>query len=317
MKNGNKAKGSFTRKQGMIHKQKKRITDTEYVVTESAGLLEFLLQNLSGKSRNNVKSLLTHKEVSVDGQIVTQYDYKLKPGQTIRLVPSWNQRQMQKTLPDILYEDDELIVVNKPAGLLSIATEQEKAHTAYHLLTEYVKQYNPKGRIFAVHRLDRETSGVLMVAKNERIKLALQNSWADLVSERGYLAVVEGQLQEKSGRIRSFLKETKTMLVYSSGVEGDGQEAVTMYQVIGETKDYSLLKIQLETGRKNQIRVHMKELGHPVAGDKKYGAATDPLRRLGLHAYRLKLEHPFTHQTMCFEAPMPKEFNALFKGVQL
>lgn len=301
-------------KQGMGQKKRKRNLTTEFVVTESCGLLDFLLLKLSNRSRNSVKSLLTHREVLVDGKIITQHDYLLKAGQTIRLAPSLNRGQNQKDVLDIIYEDNDLIVINKPADMLSIATDKEKEHTAYHLLTDYVQLSNPKGRVFAVHRLDRDTSGVFMVAKNEKMKLALQNNWADLVSVRGYIAVVEGKLKTKSGRIRSWLKETKTLLMYSSGKAGDGLEAITDYEVINENADYSLLNIQLETGRKNQIRVHMKDIGHPVAGDKKYGAKTDPLKRLGLHAYKLELEHPLSHKKLCFEAETPKKFKALFNS---
>lgn len=301
-------------KKNEVEKKRKRKADTEFVVTERCSLLDFLLLNLSAKSRNNVKSLLTHREVIVDGCVITQHDYTLNAGQIIKIIPPGDRGQAKKVKLDILYEDNDFIVINKQAGLLSIATDKEKEMTAYHLLTDYVQQSNPKGRIFSVHRLDRDTSGVLMVAKNERLKMTLQNNWADLVAERGYIAIVDGQLREKSGRIRSWLKETKTHLVYSSRKPGYGQEAITNYQVINECKDYSLLNIQLETGRKNQIRVHMKDIGHAVIGDKMYGTGSNPLKRLGLHAYKLEFKHPFTNRIMCFETEMPKDFKALFKG---
>ncbi len=301
-------------KQDMGKKEINKKSDMEFVVTEQSGLLDFLLLKLSNRSRNNVKSLLTHREVLVDGAVVTQYDHTLCVGQKIRISRSINRAQKQEeNVLDILYEDDEIIVVNKPSGLLSIASDKEKELTAYHLLTDYVRLSNPKNRVFAVHRLDRDTSGVLMVAKNERIKLALQDNWADLVSDRGYMAIVEGQLKEKSGRIQSWLKETKTLIMYSSGKVGDGLESITNYQVIKENSEYSLLDIHLETGRKNQIRVHMKDMGHNVVGDKKYGAKTNPLKRLGLHAYKLEFKHPFTNKVMCFETPLPKSFTALFE----
>lgn len=285
----------------------------EFVVTETMGLLEFLLRSLPNRSRNHVKSLLTHRLVSVDGVVITQYDTVLSKGQTIRINRLAVPAQAQKNVLDILYEDSDFIVINKPAGLLSIASDTEKELTAYHLLTDYVKLQNPQNRIFAVHRLDRETSGVLIVAKNEKIKFALQDNWADLVSDRAYIAVVEGRLKEKSGRIRSWLKETKTLLMYSSPKAGDGLEAITNYKVLNEAPEYSLLDVHLETGRKNQIRVHMKELGHSVAGDKKYGAKTNPLKRLGLHAYKLEFKHPFSDKVLCFEAPAPHSFTALFR----
>ncbi|WP_330659659.1 RluA family pseudouridine synthase [Caproiciproducens faecalis] len=286
--------------------------DLEFVVSEPCRLLDFLLLKLSNKSRNHVKSLLTHGEVLVNGAVITQYDTVLHKGQKIQIHRSVTEWKKPKSVLDILYEDNDIIVINKPAGLLSIASDQEKELTAYHLLTDYVRMNDPRNRIFAVHRLDRDTSGVLMVAKNERMKLALQDNWADLVSERGYVAVVEGQLKEKSGRIQSWLKETKTFLVYSSPRVGDGLEAITDYQVLNETAEYSLLNINLETGRKNQIRVHMKDIGHNVVGDKKYGAKTNPLKRLGLHAYKLEFKHPFSDKVMCFETQFPKSFTSLF-----
>ncbi len=299
-------------KRSMGKKNDSQKADAEFAVTEPIGLLDFLLLKLSGQSRNNVKSLLTYKQVLVDGVVVTRYDHALQAGQTIRISRSVSRVQKQANGLDIIYEDSDLIVINKPAGLLSIATDLEKEITAYHLLTEYVRMSTPKNRVFAVHRLDRDTSGVLIVAKNEKIKLALQDNWSDLVSVRGYMAVVEGRLSEKTGRIQSWLKQTKTMMMYSSDRDGDGLKAITNYQVIKENADFSLLDIQLETGRKNQIRVHMKDIGHNVVGDKKYGAKTNPLRRLGLHAYKLVLKHPFSNEVMSFEAKMPKSFLTLF-----
>ena len=289
--------------------------DIEFVVTEPSGLLDLLLLKLSNKSRNHVKALLTHRQVSVDGIVITQYDTVIREGQRVKISRTAGQATKQKSTLNILYEDNDLIVINKPAGLLSIASDKENEHTAYRQLTDYVKTKDPENRIFAVHRLDRDTSGVLMVAKNERMKLALQDNWSDLITERGYVAVVEGKLQEKNGRIQSWLKETKTLMMYSSSTAGDGLEAITNYQVINENSEYSLLDIRLETGRKNQIRVHMKDIGHNIVGDKKYGARTNPLGRLGLHAYKLAFKHPFTDKIMCFETKTPRSFTALFKVV--
>lgn len=294
-------------------KKNKPTAGTAFVVNEPCGLLEFLFLKLTSQSKNNVKSLLTHREVFVDEKVVTQYDYLLSKGQTVRIVRSVDRGEKQKDPLQILFEDDDLIVINKPAGLLSVAADNEKEKTAYHIMTDYIRGRNPKGRIFVVHRLDRDTSGVLLFAKNEETKLALQENWESLVSQRGYAAIVEGQLEEKSGRIHSWLKQTTTLLMYSSKKPGDGMEAITNYNVIDETTNYSLVNIQLDTGRKNQIRVHMKELGHSVVGDSKYGARTNPLKRMGLHAYVLELRHPFTDKLMHFEAEIPKSFATLFK----
>lgn len=299
--------------QGKNTKKNKQYNQ-EFVVTSESGLLDFLLLEMSNKSRNNVKSLLTHKEVVVDGEIITKHDYMLKVGQRIQISPSLNRGEKKKDLVSIIYEDDDFIVINKPSGLLSIATDDERDITAYKLLTAYAKRTSPKGRVFVVHRLDRDTSGVLIVAKNEKIKFALQDNWEELVSKRCYFAIVEGKVQKKADRIQSWIKQTTTLLMYSSYKAGDGLLAITDYQVIGENAGYSLLDIQLETGRKNQIRVHMKDIGHCVVGDKKYGAKTDPLRRLGLHAYKLQFRHPVTNEIMCFEAQPPQKFKALFKG---
>lgn len=296
----------------MDNKKSKTIADTIFVVAEGSGLLDFLTLKLTGQSRNNIKSLLVHRQVTVDGRVITRHDFPLKEGQAVGIVRSVIRGQKEKDVLQILYEDADLIVINKPAGLLAI-TDNKNGASAYHLLTDYVRRTNLKARIFVVHRLDRDTSGVLMFAKNEKLKLALQKNWGGLVAQRGYVAIVEGRLKEKSGRIRSWLKETKTLLVYSSPKAGDGLEAITNYQVINESPDYSLLNIQLETGRKNQIRVHMKELGHSVVGDTKYGAKTNPLKRLGLHAHKLELRHPFSNQVFCFEAEVPENFKALLK----
>lgn len=291
----------------------KRHNDKLYIVEEPATLLHFLLQKITDKSRNSVKSLLTNKTVSVDGKTVTRHDYQLRKGQTVVIASPEHMLQKHFNKLKILFENDELIAIDKPAGLLSIATDDEKENTAYHLMTEYVRIADPKARIFIVHRLDRDTSGILVAAKNERLKLALQENWNDLAITREYTAVVDGTPSKKTGRIISWLKETKTLLTYSSSTPGDGQEAITNYEVLRESPDYALLKITIETGRKNQIRVHMKDLGHPIAGDKKYGAKTNPLGRLCLHASRLQFRHPFTEQLVTIESAVPKSFATIWQ----
>jgi len=282
-------------------------------VEEPVGLLTFLLQNVSGKSRNNIKSLLTHREVTVDGIVQTKFDFILRAGQKVCVKKAVSRAQKYENEPEIIYEDADIIVINKPAGLVTVATDKEKENTAYSILTDYVRRKSPENRIFVVHRLDRDTSGVLLAAKNEKMKFALQDNWSELVTDRGYVAILEGRLENKSGRIKSWLRQTKTLLMYSSETTGDGLEAITNYKVIKENSHYSMVYINLETGRKNQIRVHMKDLGHSVAGDKKYGAATNPLKRLGLHACKLELKNPVTGKLMTFESLIPASFNAMFK----
>lgn len=288
---------------------------THLQVSQPAELMHFLLEKLPDQGRNNIKSLLTHRQVIVGDQVVTQHNYPLQPGQEVHI--NWNlvrdeAKGKAKELK-IIYEDNELIVIDKPAGLLSMASDSEKQNTAYHQLTDYVRLNNPNQRIFIVHRLDRDTSGVMLFAKNEAVKRTLQDNWKEVVSDRAYIAVVEGQVKKKSGTIKSWLLETKTGLMYSSSTPGDGLEAITHYRLLKAGDKYSLLEVRLETGRKNQIRVHMKDIEHPIAGDKKYGATTNPCGRLGLHAHLLSFHHPISKELLRFETEVPKAFSRLFK----
>lgn len=283
----------------------------EFPVTKQCTLLDFLFETLKGQSRNSVKALLKSKRISIDGAPITQFDFKLYPGDTVIISKEPMHRKTRSNLP-IIYEDDEIIVINKPSGLLSIASDKEKSSTAYHMLSDYVQQKDKHNRIFVVHRLDEDTSGVLMVAKNPDIQKALQDNWNDIVSKRGYYAIVEGQLKEKQGTIKSYLKKNAQNLMYSSK-DKNGQFSITHYKVMKESDKYSLLDVNIDTGRKNQIRVHLGDLGHHVIGDDKYGNPSNPLKRLGLHAYCLELTHPIKKKKMKFVAPMPKEFEVLFK----
>ena len=294
------------------HKSKDYTGLREYPVTKNCELLEFLLETLKGQSRNSVKSLLTNHRVSVDGAPISQYNFQLAKGDVVIISKTPIHKKTRSNLP-IIFENDEFIVINKPSGLLSIASDKEKGSTAYRMLTDYVQQKDKHNRIYVVHRLDEDTSGVLMVAKNEKIRDLLQEKWNDLVSKRGYFAIVEGQMKEKQGTIKSYLKKNSQNMMYSSKKVGDGQLAITHYKVIKEIENYSLLDVNIDSGRKNQIRVHLGDLGHHVIGDDKYGNPSNPIKRLGLHAYELELEHPLTHKVMKFTAPMPKEFKTLFK----
>lgn len=213
----------------------------------------------------------------------------------------------------ILYEDYDIIVIDKMAGLLTMGTDSEKEKTAYFMLNKYVKRGNPRSgnRIFIVHRLDRDTSGLLVFAKNEKAKHFLQDKWEGF--DKKYYAVVQGILQEKQGIITSYLAENKSYRVYSVNNPDKGKFAQTGYQVIKESEKYSLLEIKLFTGRKNQIRVHLSEMGHPVAGDKVYGENDKMIKRLALHSASLKILHPFTHKEMVFETEIPSYFKTLVK----
>jgi len=284
----------------------------QYPVKKECELLSFLLETFSNQSRNSVKSLLGSHRVSVDGAPVTQFNFKLYPGDTVIISTSPIKKKTRSKLP-IIYEDEEIIVINKPSGLLSIASDKEKGSTAYRMLSDYVQQKDKHNRVFVVHRLDEDTSGVLMVAKNVKIQQALQDNWNDIVSKRGYYAIVEGVMDKPSGTIKSYLKKNSQNMMYSSKKPGDGQLAITNYKVIKSNDTYSLLDVNIETGRKNQIRVHLGEMGHHIIGDDKYGEPANPIKRLGLHAYELSLTHPITGKKLKFTAPTPKEFETLFQ----
>ena len=283
-----------------------------YTVTQPDTLLPFLLARVKGKSRNNVKSLLSRRLVAVDGVPLSRFDAPLLPGQQVSILPASAPRADALPFP-ILYEDEHLIVVNKPAKLLSVANDKEKTRTAYHLVTDYVKARRVDDRIFVLHRLDRDTSGVLMFARDAETKELFQARWNEIVTRRGYLAVVEGVPKPAQDTIRSFLVETDTHLSFSGAPGKGAKDAVTSYQIVKAGRGYALLDISIETGRKNQIRVHMKEKGCPVAGDKQYGARTNPIGRLCLHANELSFTHPATGEQITFKAKMPRDFNRVFR----
>ncbi|MBO8474496.1 MAG: RluA family pseudouridine synthase [Bacteroidetes bacterium] len=219
---------------------------------------------------------------------------------------------------DILYEDDCIIVADKPSGLLTMSTGKEGEITAYSILTDYVRSARggrntrDKGRIFIVHRLDRDTSGVIVFAKDEQTKHALQDDWNETILERKYIAAVEGTLEYDEGTVASYLKDNpKSMKVSSSWTDNGGKYSVTHFKVLRSSGQYSLVEFELETGRKNQIRVHASVIGNPVAGDRKYGSASNPLHRLCLHASTLVFHHPRTGQLLRFDTGIPKDFMRL------
>lgn len=277
----------------------------KYIVKENEILIEFLKKTFSNLSKNSVKSLLHNEKVFVNGNMTTKYNYELNVGDIVEI-----REKVAKNI-DIIYEDKDIIVINKPSGLLTVATEKEKNKTAYHLVMEYLKKKNKNNRIFIIHRLDKDTSGIIMFAKNERAKHLYQDNWNDIVKKRCYYAVIDGKMENKEGTIKSYLKENGNM-VYSVK-DRSGKLAITEYKVLKERKNISLLDINLKTGRKNQIRVHMKENKTPILGDLKYGEKSKLINRLALHAYKLELVNPVTKKLLTFEVNMPNEFKTLFK----
>ena len=279
------------------------------VVNKDSELLEYLYEHLD-MPKKRVKQYLVHGAVYVNEDRVTQYNYPLVAGMKIMI--DTNSKNSRNLPFSIIFEDDHLLVVNKPSGLLTIATEKEKERTLYHIVRDYVVSKNPHGRIFIVHRLDRDTSGIVLFAKDEKTKNQLQENWNDYVSLREYTAIVCGHPKEESGQIVQYLKETKTNLVYVSPRE-DGKKAITNYSVLKTNDKYSMLKVTIETGRKNQIRVAFASKKMPILGDKKYGEKSK-VNRLYLHANRLKIYYPVIKKDILFETSIPTEFKKMMQS---
>ncbi len=279
------------------------------VVEKEGELLDYLYNNLD-MPKKRIKQYLTHGAIYLNNNKTTKYNEKVFPGMNIVITTD---KSNQKTLPfEILFEDNHIVVVNKPSGLLTIATEKEKEKTLYHMVREYLISKDKTSRIFIVHRLDKDTSGIVIFAKDEKTKNQLQEHWNEYVSLREYVAVVHGKMNKEKDRIVQFLKETKTNLVYVTK-GNNGKEAITNYEVIKETDDYSLLKIEIETGRKNQIRVALATINHPIVGDKKYSNLKETENRLYLHANRLKIFYPELKKEILFETSTPSEFKRIMK----
>ena len=281
----------------------------EIIVKSDGELLDYLVNNID-MPRKKIKEYLTHGSIYVNNNRTTKYNYPVYSGNTI-IIDTKSKNKV--ILPfEILFEDDHIIVVNKPSGLLTIATDNEKYNTLYHIVRNYLVSKNKNNRIFIVHRLDKDTGGVIIFAKDERTKNMLQDNWNDYVKLREYICVVHGKLEEKDNKIVNYLAETKTKLVYTT-TKDLGVEAITNYEVVKENKDYSLVKVVIETGRRNQISVTFKELGNPIVGDKTYGIK-DNGKRLFLHADKLKLYYPVIGKDILFESKIPAEFKKIMKG---
>ncbi|MDE6453577.1 MAG: RluA family pseudouridine synthase [Muribaculaceae bacterium] len=276
------------------------------------GLLEYLFSAMPDRKRTTVKDYLKHRQVMVDGVVTTQWDTPLSAGADVRVNTSREFQVFSNPRLKIVYEDDDIIVVNKGYGLLSVGTDSKRDGTAYSMLRDYVKRVDPRQKLFIVHRLDQHTSGLMMFAKTPQAKEEMQHNWNNMVLERRYVAVVEkGAPEPAEGIVRSFLAENAEHVVYVTADPAAGREAVTEYRTLAARGQYALVELQLATGRKNQIRVHMQQLGHPIAGDRKYGAETSPIRRLALHARTLRFVHPVTRRDMHFTTPVPASFRGL------
>ena len=283
-----------------------------FEVTEEMPLLEYLLATV-GESRSKVKATLQGRGIKVNGKCVTQFDFLLKPGMKVAVSQTKrNQAAFKSRYVKIVYEDRWIVVVEKNVGILSMAAGHSTLNVK-SVLDDYFHKSRQKCRAHVVHRLDRDTSGLMVYAKDMETEQILEHNWHDIVYDRRYVAVVSGEMEQDNGTIANWLKDNKAYVTYSSPVDNGGKYAVTHFFTLDRTTDYSLVEYKLETGRKNQIRVHSADMGHPVCGDVKYGDGNDPLHRLCLHAFLLCFSHPVTHERMEFETPIPTQFRQLFK----
>lgn len=302
------AKRTYSTKPGAERNGFKPDVIETYHVADEMPLLEFLIQAMPQRKRTAIKNLLSHNQIAVNGVPTTQFDIQLKNGDEVKANLTREFRVFYNRRLKLVYEDDDIIVVNKGYGLLSMGTDKIKEGTAYSILRDYLKWQDPRNKLFIVHRLDRDTSGLMIFAKSMEAKDKLQHNWNNMVIARKYLAVVEGKLENEEGEIRSYLAENSRFEVYSTDNPEEGQLAVTRYRTLRSRNGYSLMEVSLDTGRKNQIRVHMKDLGHPIAGDRRYGAKSSPIHRMALHAQTLRFIHPITRKDMNFSTPVPASF---------
>ena len=286
----------------------------KYQVTEPMPLLEFLISVMPQRKRTAIKSLLAHNQVAVNGTPEKQFDTQLRPGQEVKVNLSREFKVFYNRRLKLVYEDDDIIVVNKGYGLLSMGNDKVKEGTAYTILRDYLKWQDPRNKLFIVHRLDRDTSGLMVFAKSIEAKENPQHNWNNMVLSRKYLAVVEGRPDPAEGIVKSYLAENSRYEVYSTDNPDEGQLAITRYRTLKSRNGYSLMEVELDTGRKNQIRVHMKDLGHPITGDRRYGAGSSPIHRMALHAQTLRFVHPITRKDMNFTTPTPISFSKIVGG---
>lgn len=277
-------------------------------------LIDFLIESLPEQSRTDIKQKLAHNQVMVNNAVTSQFDTPVHPGSVVKVNFTREFRTFYHRRLKIVYEDDDIIVVNKGYGLLSMGTDRIKDGTAYEILRDWVKWQRPDGMLFIVHRLDRDTSGLMVFAKSLEAKEALQHNWKNMVRERKYVAVVEGAPEEPEGSYRSYLAENSRHEVYSTQNPEEGKLAVTRYRTLAQGHGFSLMELSLDTGRKNQIRVHMKDLGCPISGDRRYGGHPSPAHRMCLHAMSLKFVHPITRKLMEFSTPIPITFEKALKS---
>lgn len=279
-------------------------------VEESAPLLEWLLAN-SDQSKSKTKATLQNRGVKVNKRLVTQFDFMLSPGDEVTISLSKKNDQFQSRYLKLVYEDKFLLVIEKNCGILSMAAGHSSLNVK-KVLDDYFHKSHQRCTAHVVHRLDRDTSGLMIYAKDIQTAQLLEHDWHNIVYDRRYVSVLSGQVENNEGTIANWLKDNKSYVTYSSPVDNGGKYAISHFHLLNRSEKYSLVDFKLETGRKNQIRVHAADMGHPVCGDIKYGNGDNPIHRLALHAYVLCFYHPITHRPMEFETAIPASFRSLF-----
>ena len=297
----------------MKHNYNHNISEyAHYEAAQDDTLLNFLLNNVK-ESRSKIKATLQGRGIKVNGKTVTQFDYPVAKGARIDVSKTKrNNDKLKSRYVKIVYEDQFLVVIEKNIGILSMAAGH-KSLNVKAVLDDYFRKTRQRCTAHVVHRLDRDTSGLMVYAKDMETEQILEHNWHDIVFDRRYVAVLSGEMEQDEGTVESWLKDNKAYVTFSSPVDNGGKFAVTHYSTLDRTTDHSLVEFKLETGRKNQIRVHSADIGHPVCGDVKYGNGDDPIHRLCLHAYKLCFYHPQTRQPMEFQTMVPAAFRHIFK----
>ncbi len=296
-------------------KNKKEFKFNLWEVKESTTLLKWLIKYL-GHSRTRIKATLHNRGIKVNNCIVTQFDYKLNIGDKVEVSTSKKKNELKSKYLKIIYEDKFLVVVEKYSGILSMAAGHSTLNVK-NVLDDYFVKSHQRCTAHVVHRLDRDTSGLMIYAKDIETEQILEHNWHNIVYDRRYIAVLSGELNINNGTIANWLKDNKAFITYSSEINNGGKYAITHYCLLDKYQGHSLVEFKLETGRKNQIRVHAADLGFPVCGDIKYGNGDNPLGRLCLHAYILCFTHPITKENLNFKTNIPRSFLSLFNQKQI
>ena len=278
-----------------------------FKVLDNDELLPFIMKKMNGISRTKAKNILTGGSVYVNDKNVTQHNFQLTPGMEVKIGKNHKLNHLENQWVKIVYEDQYLFVVEKKAGIICHSPNPED-ETVQSILNQYLEKNHQRCHAHTIHRLDRDTSGLLLFAKEKKIALKFEENWKETVYDRRYVALVHGEMKSNEGTISSWLKDNAQFVTYSSKYNNGGKFAVTHYKLIKVSDDYSLVELRLDTGRKNQIRVHLQDIGFPIVGDPKYGDGDDKIGRLGLHAYKLCFKHPVTGKDLKFETEFPKSF---------